>query len=86
MQTKALHTGKHFKQYLKDNNLHIEDLRIYSKIELIDGNRAPTWHNIWLTLVSTKQARFIKIRLFDCYICFDQEYRCLISTFITTML
>ena len=53
---------------------------------MIAGERAPHWNNLWLTLVWFQKAMFLKLRIYDCYNTFDQAYRCLISTFIATML
>ena len=41
---------------------------------------------MWLTLVSTELAMFLKLRIHACYQSFDHKYQCLIAYFITTML
>jgi len=55
-------------------------------VQLIAGERAPHWNNVWLTLVWFQKAMFLKLRIYDCYNIFDQAYRCLIARFIASML
>ena len=51
MTTQHLHTGEAFRTNLKKNNLRVSHLKIYNKVQLIEATMAPTWNNVWLTLV-----------------------------------
>jgi hypothetical protein len=51
MTTQHLHTGEAFRAYLKKNNLRISHLRIYNKVQVIEAKNAPSWYNVWLTVV-----------------------------------
>jgi hypothetical protein len=85
-QTQCFHNAERFEKFLKDNNLGIGNLKILNAIELIAVERAPYWENVWLTLVSTELAMFLKLRIHACYPSFDHKYQCLIAYFITNML